>query len=82
MRETNEKSSKLEAGGIETLRMVRMNKWTDLQPVVGVGGGLDMGREGKEKNQDHPQVPDSSEVWLVGAIYESGETWMENRFMG
>lgn len=46
--------------------MVRMNKWTDLQPVVGVGGGLDMGREGKEKNQDHSQVPDSSEVWLVG----------------
>lgn len=37
-----------------------------MQQVVGVGGGLDMGREGKEKNQDHSQAPDSSEVWLVG----------------
>ena len=33
---------------------------------MGVGGGLDMRRERKEKNQDHTQVPGSSKVWMAG----------------
>ena len=42
-----------------------------------------MERERKEKNQDHSQVHDSSEVWLVGPFMTLERLeWRENRFMG